>query len=281
MLFRSPNDTFDTNVIDPTMWVATPSGSTVAAANQELEITHPAGGWTNGALQSVGTYDQTGKSVQVQVKRAANLGAGGATYGETSIYLWQDATHYAEFFIAGSALTAWTAGGAAATNLTPSWPAYNATAMQWLRFRESGGTLYFEYASGATAPGTWTALASAPDPFAMTAVSFKIVAGSNATVSDQAQFDNVSTTGGVAPTPPVVTAASATSITSTGATVTWTTDQPADSQVSYGLTSTYGSTTVLNPALVTSHSQALTGLSPATTYYFQVVSKNEIGRAHV
>ncbi len=189
----TPNDTFDTNTIDPTKWTVTPNGSTVAAANQELEITHTGSSWTKGTIQSVGVYNQTGKSVQVQVKRAANNGLSGATYGETAIYLWVDSTHYAYFFIASGTLTAWVNSGSGEVNLTSNWPAYSATAMQWVRFRESGGTLYFEYAAGATAPQTWTALASLADPFPVTAVSFKIVAGSNVTTTDTAAFDNVAT----------------------------------------------------------------------------------------
>jgi hypothetical protein len=127
------------------------------------------------------------------VKHAANSGLGGSTYGETSLFLMADATHYLEFFVAGGSLTAWVNNGSGEVNLTPSWPAYSATNMQWLRFRESGGSLYFEYASGATSPGTWHVLASTPDSFPINAVTFKIVAGSNLQSTDTAQFDNVST----------------------------------------------------------------------------------------
>jgi len=189
-----PNDTFDSNTIDPARWTVVQDGSTVAAANQELEITHPATTtWTKGTLQSSVAYDQTGRCVQVQVKRAANNGLGGATYGETKTFLSLDSTHYVYFFIAGGAMTAWYNKGSGEVNLTPTWPAYSATAMQWLRFRETGGTLYWEYASGATSPGAWITLASMPDPFPMTAVTFKIAAGSNVATTDVARFDNIST----------------------------------------------------------------------------------------
>jgi hypothetical protein len=189
-----PNDTFDSNTIDPAKWTVVQNGSTVAAANQELEITHPGSTtWTKGSIQSTVAYDQTGRCVQLQVKRAANDGLGGLSYGETSVYLWLDASHYVEFFIAGGALTAWVNSGSGEVNLTPNWPRYSATTMQWLRFRESGGTLYWEYASGTTAPGTWTVLASTADPFALTAVTMKIVAGSNVSMTDTAKFDNIST----------------------------------------------------------------------------------------
>jgi hypothetical protein len=187
-----PSDAFTTNTIDLTAWRPLQSGSTVAAANQELEITHPAGAWTKGTLASV-PYDQTGKAVQVQVVRAADDGQGGATYGETAVFLRLDSTRYAYFFIGGGALTAWVNQGSGEANLTPSWPHYSATAMQWLRFREAGGTLYFEYASGTDAPGAWTVLASTPDPFALTSVTFELAAGTNASTSDVARFDNVAT----------------------------------------------------------------------------------------
>jgi hypothetical protein len=176
-------------------WYARPEsgGSTVAAASQELQITHPAGSWTKGMVESATPHDQTGRSLQVQVKRAANAGLGGSTFGETSVFLWLDATHYVELFIAGGSLSAWVNSGSGEVNLTPTWPSYNATAMQWLRFRESGGKLYFEYASGTTSPGGWVTLASTPDPFPMTSLRLRIVAGSNVATTDAARFDNVAT----------------------------------------------------------------------------------------
>jgi len=60
-------------------------------------------------------------------------------------------------------------------------------------------------------------------------------------------------------------------------TITWATDVPADSQVQYGVTPAYGSTTVLDRTLVTSHSVTITGLARKTQYHFQVVSKDASG----
>ena len=77
--------------------------------------------------------------------------------------------------------------------------------------------------------------------------------------------------------PPMISAVAAGLISSVGATITWTTDQPSTSQVSYGITSMYGFTTTLNPTLVTSHSVHLSGLAASTTYHFQVSSKNSGG----
>jgi chitodextrinase len=80
-------------------------------------------------------------------------------------------------------------------------------------------------------------------------------------------------------TPPVISAVNATAITVAGATITWTTNEPSDTQVNYGLTTSYGSATPLNPAAVTSHSQPITGLQPNTTYHYQVLSKDASGNA--
>src|SRR5262249_59428603 len=72
---------------------------------------------------------------------------------------------------------------------------------------------------------------------------------------------------------PVVSNVAAGGITSSGATITWTTDFSSDSQVEYGTDQTYGHSTTLNPALVTAHSQVLSGLTPVTLYHYRVKSK--------
>ena len=70
----------------------------------------------------------------------------------------------------------------------------------------------------------------------------------------------------------------ATNITATAATITWTTNEAADSQVEYGPTSSYGSTTTLDPTPVTSHSINLTGLTASTLYHYRVKSKDAAGK---
>src|SRR5204862_167744 len=73
-------------------------------------------------------------------------------------------------------------------------------------------------------------------------------------------------------TAPLISTVSVTSITATGATITWTTNEPATSQVAYGLTSSYGSMTTLDTTLRTTHTVTLTGLSEATGYHYKVLS---------
>ncbi len=70
-------------------------------------------------------------------------------------------------------------------------------------------------------------------------------------------------------------------ITQTTATITWTTNTTSDSQVNYGTTRPKGGTWESepespDPAEVTHHSILLEGLTPNTTYYFEVVSGTSI-----
>ncbi|TAK03045.1 MAG: hypothetical protein EPO39_12735 [Candidatus Manganitrophaceae bacterium] len=78
-------------------------------------------------------------------------------------------------------------------------------------------------------------------------------------------------------TPPVLSGITSGNLTGSGATVSWTTNEPADTQVQFGTTSAYGSSTTLNTALVTTHSQSLTGLTGSTTYHFRVLSRDAAG----
>jgi phosphodiesterase/alkaline phosphatase D-like protein len=77
-------------------------------------------------------------------------------------------------------------------------------------------------------------------------------------------------------TVPVITNVAATPA-ATSATVTWTTNEPADGQVQYGLTTSYGSSSSLASSLTTAHSIGLSGLSAGTTYHYRVLSRDAAG----
>ncbi|MFC1703021.1 fibronectin type III domain-containing protein, partial [Patescibacteria group bacterium] len=74
-------------------------------------------------------------------------------------------------------------------------------------------------------------------------------------------------------TAPSISNIQVTDITDSGATITWTTNEDADSAVDYGITSGYGVTEV-DAADVTSHSIAITGLDPVVEYHFRVRSSD-------
>lgn len=76
--------------------------------------------------------------------------------------------------------------------------------------------------------------------------------------------------------PPVITAVTATPGNTT-ATITWATDKSSSSRVDYGTSPTALALSVLDGALVTSHSINLSGLALGTTYYFRVTSVDATG----
>ena len=79
---------------------------------------------------------------------------------------------------------------------------------------------------------------------------------------------------------PTVCDVEAVSIGNTSATVTWTTSILANSTVNYGDSTVLG-LTASDSANVTAHSIALTNLTPAMLYYYEVVSSSGIGNTTV
>ena len=77
-------------------------------------------------------------------------------------------------------------------------------------------------------------------------------------------------------TPPVISAVSASPGYNT-ATITWTTDEGATSQVEYGSTTSYGYQTTKDTNLVTGHSVQLSGLDPSALYHYRVKSEDFAG----
>ena len=77
--------------------------------------------------------------------------------------------------------------------------------------------------------------------------------------------------------PPVIAEIDVSNITELAATISWATDKPGTTQVAYGTTNAYGSTTTLDQTLATAHSATLAGLTPSTTYHFKVTSQDGSG----
>ncbi|MDD5688241.1 MAG: discoidin domain-containing protein [Elusimicrobia bacterium] len=74
-------------------------------------------------------------------------------------------------------------------------------------------------------------------------------------------------------TPPVVSAPTPGNISGSGIVITWTTNEPANSKVEYGLTTSYGSATpVTDTGGVYSHSVTLSNLTENTVYHYRMVS---------
>lgn len=119
---------------------------------------------------------------------------------------------------------------------------------------------------------TWDSKTVANGTYTLTAVARD--ASNNQTISAPVTItvDNPLDT-----TAPIITGVQSASITTTSATINWTTDEVASSQVEYGVTTGYGSTTTLNSTAVTSHSQNLSGLAVNTLYHYRILSRDPSG----
>lgn len=96
-----------------------------------------------------------------------------------------------------------------------------------------------------------------------------------ATVSGNDEFNTLTHSIPVVAGPNILSVSSG-GLTSTGSTITWTTDKAATSQVQYGISSGYGVLSTENTTLATSHSVTLADLEPSTTYHFRVASTDEV-----
>ncbi len=81
--------------------------------------------------------------------------------------------------------------------------------------------------------------------------------------------------------PPVLSNVLSSNVTSSSALVSWSTNEASDSQVEFGLTTSYGSATSLNPTWTTSHGVLLSGLVPSTTYNYRIRSRDAVGNLAV
>ena len=86
-------------------------------------------------------------------------------------------------------------------------------------------------------------------------------------------FDQPNGQGSADQTAPTITNMAVTNLNTTSATITWTTDELADSSVGYSTDQSY-LPEYGNASMVTSHSITLIGLSPATSYYIRAKSRD-------
>jgi Big-like domain-containing protein/purple acid phosphatase-like protein/chondroitinase B-like protein len=77
-------------------------------------------------------------------------------------------------------------------------------------------------------------------------------------------------------TAPVLSAMAA-NTTATSATISWTTSEPADSQVEYGPTVAYGSASAVDSTMTANHTVTLNALTAGTAYHYRVKSHDAAG----
>lgn len=76
--------------------------------------------------------------------------------------------------------------------------------------------------------------------------------------------------------PPIISSIVPTGLVSS-VSITWTTNEASDTQIEWGLTTSYGQSTVLSSAPVTNHGQSITGLDAGTLYHYRVKSRDAAG----
>lgn len=152
--------------------------------------------------------------------------------------------------------------------------------LNWTASTDNVGVAGYKVFRGGVLVSTTTALTyldtglTASTQYTYTVSAFDVAGNTSPPAS-------VSVTTQAAAASPLISAVSATDVTSLGATIIWTTDRAANSQVAYGTTISYGQTSTLNTALTLSHSVSLSGLTPGTFYYFQVMSTDAAGNVAV
>ncbi|MEK6287230.1 MAG: fibronectin type III domain-containing protein [Acidobacteriota bacterium] len=127
-------------------------------------------------------------------------------------------------------------------------------------------------AGSVTGTGLYTAPAAPGTYIVKAACSSNPGIGASATVSVTTTADT---------TAPVISSVSASSVTASGATISWNTDEPSDTQVEYGTDDWFGALSTQNPAMVTGHSVAFGGLNPGALYHYRVMSKDAAGNLAV
>ena len=168
-------------------------------------------------------------------------------------------------------ITAPSSGASLTGTVTVSANATDKVGVTQVQFQLNGANLGSPMTGAGPSYGlSWNTTMTRNGTHILTAIATD-AAGNSATSSGVTVTVNNSTA------PPVISAVSAASIGYSSATIRWTTNQASTSQVAYGTTSSYGSTTTLSTTLVTSHTVNLAGLEAATIYHFQVLSQTASG----
>lgn len=82
-------------------------------------------------------------------------------------------------------------------------------------------------------------------------------------------------------TPPQIMGISSHKITSTDATIVWSTSEASDAQLDYGKTTRYEGGSLAIGSMTKLHSQKLTGLAPQTQYHYRIRSRDAAGNLSI
>lgn len=156
-------DDFTNNTIDP-LWSTVISGSAAAAETSgQARLTLPSStaGSHSAYYRSTGTYDLTGDGFVWNIQTMVATGVAATV----TLDLFVDGLNALRWRQLSNAITARTLVAGVDTQLfTATW---SGSTYQYLRIRESGGTIFFDSSSNGT---SWTNRASVANPFAITSL---------------------------------------------------------------------------------------------------------------
>ncbi len=158
----------------------------------------------------------------------------------------------------------------------------------WTADLPAGTAIGLSARTGNTAvpDGSWTGFVPVPSSGATIGttsrfIQYRAALSSSAPGSTPAlQSVSIACTSAGDPFPPIISSVAAVPDPGgTAASITWLTDEPADSRVDYGTAPALLGSSVSSGAFVTSHGLALVGLSPNVTYYYRVSSRDPAGNS--
>lgn len=277
------SDEFNAPALDTGLWTfVNPLGdATVSATGSHAEIAVPAGVrhdlWTGTdevprLLQAAPDGD-----FEVEVKWDSAVGA---QYQLQGLLVVQDADDMLRIEMhsdAGGAhlFVARIAGGIASvvhySDVAGGAPTY-------FRLKREGDAWTLRTSSNGT---NWTTGASFTQALAVTALGpFAGNSGANPAFTSRVDYFRAISQTAPDQTPPAISSVSA-APSAIGATITWTTDEPASSAVDHGADTSYSGGTVGKPGLVSAHVLSISGLACNTVYHYRVRSRDAAGNEAV
>jgi len=172
------------------------------------------------------------------------------------------------------AVTTPVAGATLTTTVAVSGSATDNVGVAGVQFKLDGVNLGAEVTAAPYAV-TWNTTATPDGVHVLSAVA-RDAAGNMATSGGVSVTVSNGSARVIDVTPPAISQVSM-SVTSTRATIGWTTNEPSDTQVEYGVTNSYGTLAPLDTTRQPSHSQVINGLAPNTWYRFRIRSRDAAG----
>ena len=164
------------SLVDPltsfntTLWTRINAAYDTYSASSGLTISSVANSTTYAGIQSNGTYSLVNSSASIAVTNAGNQSL--ASFQAVGLYFKLNTTNSIQYIINNGSLKAQTV--VSGTTTTVASLTYNAATMAYLRVRETGGRVYYDYSGDEV---TWTNFTSLADPIPLTALTLIIQAG--------------------------------------------------------------------------------------------------------